>query len=148
MSGVKAYVFAVAPKSEFTDETTNVLMIRYTSSGTGTSVFAAAETLTCSNTSLPNPVAYSTSPTGLGSIFTIDEGVVFSRGYFVAFQKQNIILDPTDSAPTCKVGFLSTPSIVTSVDDETLLDNAQGSYNYAAPGADRLKLVPSRKRVS
>ena len=28
-------------------------------------------------------------------------------------------------------------------DDNTLLDPAQGAYNYSAPGADRLKLTPT-----
>ena len=31
--------------------------------------------------------------------------------------------------------------IVTSSDDASLLDNAQGSNNFAAPGADRLKIT-------
>ncbi|MGB0347539.1 MAG: DUF4815 domain-containing protein, partial [Balneolaceae bacterium] len=42
-----------------------------------------------------------------------------------------------------KVGFKINESIVTSDNDTTLLDNARGSYNYTAPGADRLKLTAS-----
>ena len=40
------------------------------------------------------------------------------------------------------VGFYTNESIINSNQDQTLLDNATGTYNYAAPGADRLKLTP------
>lgn len=38
------------------------------------------------------------------------------------------------------IGFVVNESTVSSEDDDTLLDNAQGSFNYAAPGADRYKI--------
>jgi hypothetical protein len=38
------------------------------------------------------------------------------------------------------IGFIVNELTVSSEEDETLLDNAQGSFNYAAPGADRYKI--------
>ena len=79
--------------------------------------------------------------TGQGSLFGIEEGVIFAKGYFINFPKQSIILDPFDVEPTLSVGFIiDKPNIVTSNEDETLLDNAQGTFNFAAPGAHRLIL--------
>ena len=53
---------------------------------------------------------------------------------------QTIFLDKYDNSPSKNVGLLASINIVTSNTDSTLLDNANGSYNYAAPGADRLQL--------
>ena len=146
-SGNVAVVVDSADKTTWSSSN-HVLMIKYTTSGDVSSVFTDGETLSCSNTLLANITLETTSATGKGSIFNIDEGVVFSRGYFAAFNKQKVILDPISQTPTCKVGFNSIPYIVTSVEDSTLLDNAQGSYNYAAPGADRLVLIPELKRYT
>lgn len=144
-SGVVAHVYDVAYKDDWS-LTNNVLMIRYKASGDTDNTFIASEIL--SNNVYSDVTVASSSHIGKGSIFSIEDGVVFSRGYFVAFAKQQIVVDPISTNPSCKIGFDSTPVIVTSVEDDTLLDNAQGSYNYAAPGADRLKLIPYLKRVS
>lgn len=146
-TGNAAIVVDVADKTTW-DSTNHVIMIRYIAAGDSSDKFGSAEVLTCSNTLLANITTATTDPVGKGSLFSIEDGVVFSRGYFVAFPKQKVVLDPTSQTPTCKVGFDSIPYIVTSVEDETLFDNAQGSYNYAAPGADRLVLIPSLKRYS
>ena len=39
-----------------------------------------------------------------------------------------------------KVGFEIVESTISPEDDQTLLDPAQGSFNYAAPGADRYQV--------
>lgn len=79
--------------------------------------------------------------TGLGSVFRIEEGVLFAEGYFINFPTQTIVLDPYESRPTISVGFrISDPTIITATEDSSLLDNAQGTFNFAAPGADRLVL--------
>ena len=40
------------------------------------------------------------------------------------------------------VGFITTETPITSFADASLYDNATGTTNYAAPGADRLQLIP------
>lgn len=42
--------------------------------------------------------------------------------------------------PSCRVGFTIKREVIDADDDSTLLDPAYGSYNYAAPGADRYKI--------
>ena len=53
---------------------------------------------------------------------------------------ETISISKYSRVPTCQVGFLVDESFVSSNDDTSLLDNSQGSSNFAAPGADRLAI--------
>jgi hypothetical protein len=76
-----------------------------------------------------------------GSIFSISSGIYFINGFFVNVNEQTIILDQYGINPSYRVGFDVLEKIVTSDEDETLYDNAQGFTNYAAPGADRFQTI-------
>jgi hypothetical protein len=80
-----------------------------------------------------------TSPTGKGSAVSNDDGYYYFNGNFIRSGSASLILDKYTNTPSYRIGFQVTASIIDSGDDTTLLDNAQGAYNYAAPGADRLK---------
>ena len=82
-----------------------------------------------------------TNSTSVGSAVFISEGVYFIRGQFVRVEDETLILDPHDADPTCRVGLEITEEIVTSSKDQSLTDNAKGFNNFAAPGADRLKVT-------
>lgn len=93
---------------------------------------------------------------GTASSVSIEEGVYFYNGYFVYVDTQTIFLTPTilsagstdpdaqqyqskwSDLPSGTVGLSITEQVKTFQDDETLLDNATGTPNYSAPGADRL----------
>jgi len=81
------------------------------------------------------------SPIGTGSLYTIDDGIVYAEGAFIRHESQTEVLSYYDSVPSKNIGFRIVPSAVTSDDDVSLLDPAAGSYNYAAPGADRYKVI-------
>ena len=81
-----------------------------------------------------------TNATSVGSAVFISEGVYFIRGQFVRVNDETLILDPHDENPTYRVGLEITEEIVTSSKDQSLTDNAKGFNNFAAPGADRLKI--------
>ena len=68
-------------------------------------------------------------------------GVFFTRGYFVNVAEQTIILDQYGTDPSYKVGLKVEERIVTADEDATLYDNAIGSTNFSAPGADRFKIT-------
>jgi hypothetical protein len=74
---------------------------------------------------------------GKGSVASISEGVFYVDGYFVQVQPQTIVLDPYGSTPTYKVGLEIDDSVVDESEDQNLLDPAQNSFNYQAPGAWR-----------
>ena len=80
-------------------------------------------------------------PNGRASIANISEGVIFSRGFFLKVAKQELILEKYSGKPSYKVGLSITETFVGSAEDSTLLDNATGTSNENAAGADRFKIA-------
>jgi hypothetical protein len=151
-SGVTAEVFYSITNAE-SERTNYTLYVRYLQSGgenLTNKTFVDGETLL-----LETPLTYgnftvsagqgicnaiSTNSTSKGSSVKISSGVYFVRGFFAKVQDQRILLDQYGTSPSYKVGFNINERIVTSDEDESLLDNSQGFSNYAAPGADRFQL--------
>ena len=101
-------------------------------------LFVAGERITATDVT-SSVLAASSSPTGLGSATGNTAGTYYFNGNFIRTSQQTLILDKYTNTPTYRIGFQVAATIVDSGDDSTLLDNATGSFNYAAPGADRLK---------
>ena len=76
-----------------------------------------------------------------GSAVSIGEGVFFIRGHFVNVSADKIVLDPYSNVPNYRVGLFIQEEIIQAKDDSSLFDNARGFSNFAAPGADRLKIT-------
>jgi hypothetical protein len=91
----------------------------------------------------PFAITGASNATSVGSAFSIAEGVYFIRGYFVTVNSETLILDQYTNTPNYRVGLFVNEEIVNSDIDEALNDNSQGFNNYAAPGADRLKISVS-----
>ena len=135
--------------SEYTDIT---LYVNYTTSGTDNEVssFEDGEILileddiTYGNTTINSGETIasliSENATSTSSIVSVGEGVFFIRGTFVNIQKSSIILDPYTNNSSYRVGLTILEEIVSAKDDKSLYDNAKGFSNFAAPGADRLKI--------
>ncbi len=137
-SGITAQVYHIE-NLESTEPTT--IYVRYLDSGTSNTVktFADNEVIsTVDNTYSFQALA--TGATGKGSLATISRGVYYVNGHFCLVEDQTISLDKYDSSPSYRVGLLATEFVVTPEEDETLLDNAQNSYNFAAPGAHRYSI--------
>jgi hypothetical protein len=75
--------------------------------------------------------------TGIGSVASIQIGVFYVDGFFVQVPEQSIVLDAYGSAPSYKVGLEIVERIIDESADANLLDPAQASFNYQAPGAQR-----------
>lgn len=71
---------------------------------------------------------------------TVPAGVFFVDGYFVYTETQSILVGWNISTISKKIGFEIIKSIVTAYDDASLYDNALGSPNDGAPGADRFAI--------
>lgn len=80
----------------------------------------------------------------------ITEGLVYTRGYFVQVNPQQLILEKYSSRGTYKVGLAIVEDRISSSDDVSLNDNSQGTTNENAAGADRLKisLVLAKELIS
>jgi hypothetical protein len=102
------------------------------------------ENIVYGNTVIPNQSTVATTisldSTATGSSVGISSGVYFIRGTFVDVSSSKIILDPYTNTPSYRVGLTIVEDIVNSKEDASLFDNAKGFSNFAAPGADRLKI--------
>ena len=154
-SGVSATVVKILP-AEQSDQNLLTLYVQYESSGDITrdlDDFDDAENLITNidivsgaenSTFIPAGEAFastvSVNATTTGAAFSVNDGVYFVRGNFVAVNAQTIILDQYDNAPTGRVGLKIIEETINSDEDPTLTDNSKGFNNFAAPGADRLKI--------
>ena len=87
-------------------------------------------------------VANGDTPTGKGSIVNIEQGVYFIAGTFVYVEGQSLILDKYTNTPSYIVGLSVTENLVSSDTSghSALVDNAAGTPNFAAPGANRYQI--------
>ena len=76
----------------------------------------------------------------IGYAVGVAAGVYFIRGYFVDVSDEQIVLDLYNNEPSYRVGFEVIEQVVNSDQDPSLNDNAKGYTNFAATGADRLKI--------
>lgn len=147
-SGVVAKVIHATNKSEEADATLYVL---YESSGDDkeNEKFVEGETLESSTPNrftavvgineISRPVT--SRPMGAGTLFQVTNGSYFINGFIVRCETEIVVVDPYTTRPNKEVGFVVSESFVTSTEDSSLLDNSQGASNFAAPGADRLKIT-------
>ena len=143
-----------------TSQAAPTLYVTYSNSGTDgkTKAFAAGEPLLIKGTVNPlaSVISDSSPSTGIGATAQIQDGVYYVNGYFCLVNQQYIVLTGgTLASPTsyayapagvnatpvdARVGLKIVESLITSADDASLNDNAQGSPNYAAPGNHRYKI--------
>ena len=149
-TGLRALILQVSI-AELTDP--NTVFVKYLNSGNnGEKVFDEDEILQpepIDKQSLTIQVA-STSATGIGSVAQIKRGIYYALGHFVLVEDQVLVLNKYDNVPTYRIGLDIVEELTTPEDNTSLLDNAQGSYNYAAPGAHRYKidLILSKRAVN
>lgn len=109
------------------------------STGNNISSYTVNDTLSAVDTtilgSLTIPDIF--NPVDKASTATIKKGVYYINDNFVLVEDQTIVLDKYSDAPSYKVGLTLIEDIIYPEEDESLLDNALGSPNYAAPGAAR-----------
>jgi hypothetical protein len=158
VSGVSAVVDKVLLPQD-SERGNLTLYINYLNSNTqnnATQEFSDGESLVCDttitsgllgNTSIaagqPFGVTLANNSTATGSSFQITNGVYFIRGQFVNVNTETLILDQYNNRSNYRIGLFVNEEIINSDIDESLNDNSQGFNNYAAPGADRLKITAS-----
>ena len=106
----------------------------------GTTAFAIGDT--CLKTAETETITDGGLVTGNSTIATVSNGIYFVRGTFVEVLFQQVVVNKYEaSATNARIGLQVVESIVTPEADSSLLDNSQGSSNFAAKGAHRLKMT-------
>jgi hypothetical protein len=141
-SGVTATITTIS-RAENTDPVT--LYLTYTTGGE----FAQNEQLTLTrNDGVGTTETVTTEDdaayTGKSTLISIERGVYFLNDEFVIVNTQQIVaskyLGIEEITGELSVGLFVSNTIVTPEEDESLLDNAQGTFNETAPGAHRYKI--------
>ena len=157
-SGTTAVVNKIL-QAEDSENGNITLYVNYISSSTANNsaqTFDDAENLVCDTTlttgllsnnaiAIDSPFAatIASDASAVGSAFHVEDGVYFVRGQFINVSAEILILDQYNNTPSYRIGFNILEEIINADLDETLADNSQGYNNYAAPGADRLKISVS-----
>ena len=139
-SNARARVVATVA-STTTDQPT--LMFHYMNNN----AFNNGETITVVGTATQANTVSSSGASGIeiaeanGAVVSINSGVFYVGGYFTFKDSESLVLEKYSSTPSYRVGIQITETIVDSDADSSLLDPAQGAYNYAAQGATRYKIA-------
>lgn len=89
-------------------------------------------------------VTLQSTPVGKSFGIRSSAGVVFQKGHFLFTKDQTLIVSKyTDQPDDLSVGYEVKETLISSLQDNSLYDNANGSANENAPGADRLTMVPT-----
>ena len=154
-NGIRAHIVDVSQGSVATAPDLNTLYINYLTTGNDniSRFFDADQILTlktASNSIIGSITTANTTNTGnttfrgFSMSASVSNGTIFSQGFFVGVEPQSLIISKYSGSPDgISVGFDLVETIITPEADASLLDNAAGSPNYAAPGAHRLKLTPT-----
>lgn len=132
-----------------TDTEPAALYVKYFKTQTdGRQTFNQSESLKTVDVSLIAFSVDSTIGSTIGKVATISAGTFYTKETFVDAAQQSLIVEVDNSVTTnCNIGLVVAESVVTSDDDVALLDNANGSPNQYAPGADRYKIELILARV-
>lgn len=128
----------------------NYLNTQVSDTGEDIKQFIAGETLEVQNADGELLVAITVADVEehAGQAFgaSVEEGIIYQKGHFIYVEPQLTIIEKYAEIPASdrnvNVGFDVEENIITTSQDQTLLDNAQGYNNENAPGADRLQLKP------
>ncbi len=153
-TGILAEIVAIEDGAEVAAPDYKTLFLRYITSGSnGTDKeFQNDEELFLVETSNTNVKRLDTfnneygantlksGASGNSLLFTVGDGLVYQKGAFIRVESQSKVIGKYTLYPSTAVGFDIKEELINSFVDDSLNDNAIGSTNFQAPGADRLKL--------
>ena len=154
----RAYVIGVVPRDA---EDMNTLIVRYFTDkqfGDGITVSTDDNSVQATTTSATGPSKIPNA-SNVASLVSVQESVYYMSGFLNYVPEQYMVLEKYSSSPDYSVGFYIDEIIVDENDannspvydgvdiGRTLLDPANGSYNFNAPGATRYrqKLVLAKR---
>lgn len=148
-SGVTGKLVFATTGSEASAPDYFTIHVHYTNSGANNTAktFSDGETLILRHSSNNGFIVaantITSGATGLGLKAHISDGILYHKENFIRFGQQSTIVNKYNVQANAFVGMTTTESIIDSNADQTLLDNATGATNFTAPGANRLKILPT-----
>tara|TARA_B100000287_G_scaffold429147_1_gene481905 strand:+ start:3587 stop:9805 length:6219 start_codon:yes stop_codon:yes gene_type:complete len=152
-TGLTATITNVATGTQAAAPATKKLYFNYTNGHATYTGFQESEVLTVSSsdsgrngdtfvvytgTSATNP---KDNFSGQTAEYVLGPGVIYARGNFIKTNKIRCLANRYTEMANAEIGFVVAEATVGSATDTSLLDPAQGSFNYNAPGADRLQFT-------
>lgn len=75
---------------------------------------------------------------GIAPHLSMSPGIIYALGNFIRTKNLSVFIDSFSPYTDKKIGFVVNQTIAQASIDNTLYDNARGTFNEGAPGADRL----------
>lgn len=101
--------------------------------------FRSGDTIMVPNTAIFANLSSSAANTP-AAVASVNDGIFFFNGFFVRAPGQSVVASKFTTQANARVGLAITDSIITESSDTSLLDPAQESSNYQAPGGARYKI--------
>ena len=76
---------------------------------------------------------------GIAPHLTMSPGIIYALGNFIRTKNLSVFIDSFSPYTDKKIGFLVNQTVKQASSDGSLYDNARGTFNEGAPGADRLQ---------
>jgi hypothetical protein len=151
-SGLTAVIAHTEQGTEAGAPVTKQLYFNYNTSSTTYAHFTTGETLTVTSTDSSRNgdtfLVHTGTTTNEQSKYhgktheiILEPGIIYARGHFIRTTRIHNLMDRWSKYNEKLVGFQLYEASQTSASDTSLLDPAQGSYNYNAPGADRMLMM-------
>ena len=120
---------------------------RYNLANTSPSANAIIDALsvTAKNYAAKVTVNSAAAAIGNGYGFSVSDGIIYQKGYFSRVGENFVVVEKYSTSTNNVVGFDTLEEVIDYKTDQRLYDNATGTFNINAPGANRLKLTPVLK---
>lgn len=120
---------------------------RYNLANTSPSANAIIDALsvTAKNYAAKITVNSAAAAIGNGYGFSVSDGIIYQKGYFSRVGENFVVVEKYSTFTNNVVGFDTQEEVIDYKIDQRLYDNATGTFNINAPGANRLKLTPTLK---
>lgn len=105
-------------------------------------VLIDALSITAKNYAAKVTVNSAAAAIGSGYGFSVSDGIIYQKGYFSRVSENFVVVEKYSTSTNNVVGFDTVEEIIDYKTDSNLYDNATGTFNVNAPGANRLKLTP------
>jgi len=118
--------------------------VKYNLANTSSSANALIDALNITSKNYAAKITVNSAADAIGSGygFSVSDGIIYQKGYFSRVSENFVVVEKYSTSTNNVVGFDTIEDIDDYTNNPRLYDNATGTFNVNAPGANRLKLTP------